>query len=310
MSKVGVPASAGKTQEITTTCGERSIPPAEAGTPTLRLGIFAKTFVRPTVEATFDVVAAHKFDCVQFNFACAGLPSVPEQISPALPAKIATAAKMRGLEIAAVSGTFNMIHSDKAQRDAGFRGLEAIAASCQALGTRLITLCTGTRDPNDMWRAHPDNDSENVWRDLLASMQRAVQIAERHDLCLGIEPELANVINSAPKARRLLDEMKSPRLRIIMDGANLLRPSDMARARSIWQGAFDLLAPDIAMVHAKDITNDGRFVAAGKGALDYRFYVELIRKANFTGPFVLHGLAENEVENAAIFLRDTMKGTN
>ena len=57
-----------------------------------------------------------------------------------------------------------------------------------ALGTRLITLCTGTRDPNDMWRAHPDNDSESAWRDLTVAMQRAIEIAGRYDVFLGIEP--------------------------------------------------------------------------------------------------------------------------
>src|SRR5207244_829298 len=109
--------------------------------------------------ATFDAVAAHGFDCIQFNFACAGLPSVPDKIPLELASRVGASARTRGLEIAAVSGTFNMIHPHTPQREAGFRGLEVIAGSCRALGTRLITLCTGTRDPNDMWRAHRDNDS-------------------------------------------------------------------------------------------------------------------------------------------------------
>src|SRR5206468_6387212 len=82
----------------------------EGATQNLRLGIFAKTFGRPSVEAVFDAVASHGFNCVQFNFACAGLSSVPEQIPADLPTRIADAARARNLEIAAVSGTFNMIH--------------------------------------------------------------------------------------------------------------------------------------------------------------------------------------------------------
>ena len=40
----------------------------------MNVGIFAKTFARPSLEATLDAVRAHDLDCVQFNLACAGLP--------------------------------------------------------------------------------------------------------------------------------------------------------------------------------------------------------------------------------------------
>ncbi len=41
----------------------------------MQIGIFAKTFVRPTLEATLDAVVAHDLHCLQFNMACAGLAS-------------------------------------------------------------------------------------------------------------------------------------------------------------------------------------------------------------------------------------------
>ena len=129
--------------------------------------------------------------------------------------------------MAAVSGTFNMIHPDPAQRADGLRRLAVLAAACGALGTRLITLCTGTRDPEDMWRRHPANDTPDAWRDLLASLEVALAAAERHDVFLGVEPEVANVIDSAAKARRLLDELRSPRLKIVMDPANLFHAGEL-----------------------------------------------------------------------------------
>ncbi len=42
------------------------------------LGIFAKTFPRPTFEAALDEVAALELKSVQFNFTCVGLPTLPE----------------------------------------------------------------------------------------------------------------------------------------------------------------------------------------------------------------------------------------
>src|SRR5437899_12064207 len=125
----------------------------------MQLGSFPKTFVRPTLDQTFDAVVVHKLDCIQFNFACAGLESLPQKIDPVFAKRIGSAARERRIRMAAVSGTFNMIHPDSRQRADGFRRLEVIAANCQTIGTNLITICTGTRDPEDMWRVHPDNDS-------------------------------------------------------------------------------------------------------------------------------------------------------
>ncbi len=272
----------------------------------MQLGIFAKTFVRPSLEQTLDAVAAHKLDCIQFNFACAGLGSLPEKIDPVLGKRIGAAARERRIRIAAVSGTFNMIHPDTNQRAEGFRRLEVIASNCHTVGTNLITLCTGTRDPDDMWRAHRDNDSPDAWRDLISGVHQAIQIAEKYSLFLGIEPELANVISSASKARRLLDEMKSRWLKIIMDGANLLDAQELPQSQAIWKEALDLLGEDIAIAHAKDLAADGNFVAAGKGALDYGLYVRLLRNVNFAGPLILHGLSEAEVDASTNLLRDKL----
>ena len=64
--------------------------------------------------------------------------------------------------------------------------LRVLASACDRLGTSVITLCTGTRDPESMWRRHPDNDSPEAWTDLVASMRQAVQIAEEYGVTLGL----------------------------------------------------------------------------------------------------------------------------
>ncbi len=136
-----------------------------------------------------------------------------------------------------------MIHPDKAIREAGMRRLAVLAAACAPMGTRLITLCTGTRDPDDQWRWHPDNASPDAWADLVTEMDAAVALADRFDIDLGIEPELANVVSDAPAARRLLDEMASPRLRIVLDPANLFERAEPAERRRLVEAAADTPGP-------------------------------------------------------------------
>src|SRR6516164_7367249 len=100
------------------------------------IGIFAKTFPRPTLEENLDAVARHGLSVVQYNLACAGLPSLPERIEPRLAQQIADAAAARGITVAAVSGTFNMIDPIRQRRDIGLRRLGELAAACGLLGTK------------------------------------------------------------------------------------------------------------------------------------------------------------------------------
>jgi sugar phosphate isomerase/epimerase len=272
----------------------------------MQLGIFAKTFQRPTLAQTLDAVVEHGFDCIQFNFACVGLPSMPEQIAPEIAEHIAREMSLRGISLAAVSGTFNMIHPDPAKRQDGLRRLAAMAQVCRLLNTSTITLCTGSRDPENMWRSHPLNRSPEAWRDLIASLSTALEMTEATGVTFGIEPETANVIDSAANARKLLDEIKSPRLKIILDAANLFLPGDKHRMKSIIDEAVDLLADDIIAAHAKDFLDNGatvEHVAAGKGMLDYGYYVTKLRSAGFSGPLILHGLEENEISDSRRFVQ-------
>jgi sugar phosphate isomerase/epimerase len=277
----------------------------------MRLGIFAKTFQRPTLAQTLDAVVDHGIDCIQFNFSCAGLPSMPEHISPQTARGIAGEIQKRNLAVAAVSGTFNMIHPDVEARNGGLRRLAVMAGVCGILKSSTITLCTGTRDAENMWRRHPQNDSPDAWRDLVASLSSALEMTDSFDVTLGIEPETANVVDSARKARRLLDEIKSPRLKIVLDAANLFRPGDETRMKELIAEAFDLLGSDIIAAHAKDFrTSAGAIehLAAGKGMLDYNHYLSKLNDMRFSGPLVLHGLDEAEVSGSVDFVRAILSG--
>jgi sugar phosphate isomerase/epimerase len=137
-------------------------------------------------------------------------------------------------------------------------------------------------------------------------METAVAIADRHDVLLGVEPELANVVSSAPLARRLIDEVGSPRVVVVLDPANLFEVADAAERRRLVDEAVDLLADRIAMAHAKDRTADGGFATAGRGVVDFPHYLARLRAAGFDGPLVTHGLAADEAPAVAAFLRGAL----
>jgi sugar phosphate isomerase/epimerase len=273
----------------------------------MQLGIFARTFARPTLAELFDAVVAHELHCVQFNMACVGLPSLPDQIEDNVITRISMEAASRKINITAVSGTYNMIHPDPMQRQAGLQRLHVLASVCKRMGTSVVTLCTGTRDQENMWRWHPENTSPQAWEDLLSAMDAALHIAEEEDIILAFEPERANVINTAARGRALLDAMQSQHLKVIMDPANLIVSGNKQHMHYVLDEAFELLGENIVLAHAKDIGPDNTFRAAGSGILDYDYYLHHLKAVTVEVPLIIHGLTEEQVDAVVRFLQEKLQ---
>ena len=256
----------------------------------MQLGIFAKVFPGTAPAAVLGAARRAGYRAVQYNMACSGLTSLPAAIPSQTAAAIAEAAAETGIAIAAVSATYNMIHPDPTERAKGRQAFQAIASAARGMGTRLLTLCTGTLDAHDPWRYHPGNSSAQAWSELCREFAFLLPIAEEHDVFVGVEPELANVINSAQRARELLDTLQSARIRIVFDAANLFDIADLPTQRAIVSRAVDLLADSIAIAHAKDRQPDGRIAAPGEGVLDYPHYLACLKNGGFHGPMIAHGL--------------------
>jgi sugar phosphate isomerase/epimerase len=102
-----------------------------------------------------------------------------------------------------------------------------------------------------------------------------------------------------------LDELRSPWLRIVFDGANLFEAATVIRMRAILDEAFELLGGDLALMHAKELSADGHAgnLPLGAGVLDWDHYLAGVRQARFAGPVILHGIGEKDVEASLAFLR-------
>ena len=201
------------------------------------------------------------------------------------------------MALCSAEATYNMAHRDATVRQRGRQALAVLIDASPALGVPALSLCTGSRNDN-MWVRHPDNSSEQAWADMVAEVSAAADAAERAGVVVGVECEYSNVVSSAALGRRLLDELSSSAVKIVLDAANLIPPGEYHRQEAILRDAFELLGDDIALAHAKDIGPDGSFVAAGHGVLDYPLFARLLQEQHFDGPLILHGLTEAQVPEA------------
>ena len=204
-----------------------------------------------------------------------------------------------------MQGTFNMCHPDGEVRAAGLRRLRVLAEACPRMGVSMIHICTGTRSRGNIWSRHPDNQSPEAWRDMAACVGRAAEIARQAGVVLGFEPEVSNVVDSAKKARRLLDQIGSSHLKVTIDGANLFHAGELAHMDDVLDQAFELIGKDVVMAHAKDLNHDGDAgdLPVGQGKLDYDRYLSLLHKYGFRGPLLMHSLSEPQVPGCVKFLR-------
>ena len=268
----------------------------------MELGIFSRTYQPKGIERIFAQIAQDGFRTVQFNFSSAGLSSLPKDWPEAAIKEVMVSANESGLTICAMSGTYNMAHPDVARRQADRVGFANVVRAAQFMQVPLVTLCTGTRNATNMWSAHPDNGSPEVWSTLRGELDFALELAERHGVALGIEPEPGNVVADARIARRLLDEVENPRLKIVMDAANLLAPESQTRQREILAEAVTLLGADLALVHTKDASATGGAVAPGRGVVNFRDFLKGIMSTGYRGPLVSHNFPEKDAAYVSGFL--------
>jgi len=261
--------------------------------------IFSRTYQVTNIAGILDAVAADGYAGIQANLSSAGLASLPDMLPAGIAAAVGSEAKARGIRIVALSGSYNMAHPDANVRHRSRAGFVNVVQAAREMGAPIVTLCTGSRDASDMWRFHPGNASEAAWNDLRSELEFALALAEEAEVRLAIEPEPGNVIHDARAAVRLLNELASGHLGIVLDAANLLTPETLSAQHALMKEAADLLGGALLLAHAKDMDASGQVVAPGEGAVDLVAFAKALRAVGYNDALVVHGFAPEKTGVAA-----------
>jgi len=268
------------------------------------LAVFAKTYAPEPLPQLLQSVQADGLCHVQFNLSCVGLPTLPITLDTAMCDSIRTTHQQSGITMVALSATGNIIHPDAILRQQVINGIHTLIDAVPMFDCRLLTISTGTCHPDDMWSVHPDNAMPQAWATMQKSLIQLVPHAERVGVRLAFEPEAGNVVQTAAQARRLLDELASPALGVVLDVANLLSADTIDQQQQVIDEALTLLAADIALVHLKELAPDGTsgHVAPGQGVIDYRYLRHVLERSGARVPQVMHGLPRAQVATAVRWL--------
>ena len=200
------------------------------------------------------------------------------------------------LDIAVLGCYLNLATPDKEDYRRTVARYVAHLRFAARLGCGVVGTETGA--PNVDYHYEEACKSEEALKIFIEGVRPVVEAAEKSGVILAIEPVARHIVYTPERARKVLDEIKSPNLQIILDPVNLLDEQNCRDHKAVIKNAIDVLGPDVAIVHVKDFDlKDGKLVsmAAGQGVMDYSDLVEFIEKEK---PYIQCTLEDTTPENA------------
>lgn len=273
----------------------------------MKIGVFSKTYNGSSLETVFPYIYKDEIESIQFNFSCVGLDPMSLNVDESILDKINTYKDKYNIRIDALTGTFNMIDPDLEAKNKAIEQFKYQCYLASRIGAPIITLCTGSKNI-DKWVWDDRNNLESSYLELLDTTRKIIKYAEEYGIILAVETEQANVINTPLKARKYLDDINSPNLKIVLDCANLFNLDNINNVDGTIKQAFELLGKDIVSAHAKDVNKELKFVCTGDGIVNYELFISLLRKYNYDGSILMHGLKQEEIIKGRDYLRRIING--
>lgn len=148
-----------------------------------------------------------------------------------------------------------LAHPDSQIRDTAVAQHKKKIRYASILSAHCAGFAPGTCNPPDsnVW-LHRDNRSEETWQRFIQSTRELAEVAESCDVTLAAHPQITGPLYSIQRMRRLVDEVDSPRVKILLDPVNITTIDTYFDITGFINRMFDELGDDIVAVHAKDVT--------------------------------------------------------
>lgn len=213
---------------------------------------------------------------------------------------IGEAYRSAGVAIHSLGVYTNLIHPDAAERQANLAYFEAMMKAGLAMDVRTLITESGHYHPEKPARVEY-HYQEPVWHQMVATGKELAGLAEKHQVKVLFEPFFRGFLATAKRTRVFLEEVGSPRIRALLDPANILEGNDL-------EEMFAQLTPYIDCLHAKDRKlHVDRGVPAGQGDLDYEKFVRLAIKHTPNVPLILEYVGPKDYQQALTHLAGAMQ---
>lgn len=238
--------------------------------PRLQLGVRAHDLKCNNISELIHKLSGFSLNHIQFVAAKSFPHEVPSPVAlnTDLALRYGEAFQQAGLQIEVLGCYVNIVHPDKNKQKEAIDAFRSHIQLCSTLGAKMVGTETGSLGKGYC----EENFTAEAFAAVVEAVKQMLEEAEKHNVIVGIEPGVNHPLYTAELAHELVQKLNSEHLKIILDCANLITPSNYIEQASLFEKAIALLDPAIAVVHLKDfIIKDGKviFVPVGEGLLNF-----------------------------------------
>ncbi|MGO4936103.1 sugar phosphate isomerase/epimerase family protein [Fundicoccus sp. Sow4_H7] len=210
------------------------------------------------------------------------------------------------VNIAVLGCYVNLIHPDPVERKAALDFFKAHIRHAKHMGALTVGTETGAATPEVQYTEK--NFEEVAFISAVHSVKELVAEAEKHGVIVAIEGGINHPIYSPKMMKRLLDEVDSNNMQVILDVVNYIFPDNASveTQHQIIDEAFDLFGDRITVIHAKDFVienNEKKIVPVGQGEMDYEYLLNKVKAEKPRIPVLLEETEEPYIESSTEFLK-------
>ncbi len=272
----------------------------------MNIGIRLHDTAPGTLKERLAFARAQGFSCAHVALSKVlddfAMEEAPEKLTEEYALRVRETFEESGLECAVLGCYLNLADPDPERRAQTQKIYKAHLRFAAKIGARVVGTETYA-NPESVF-ADPAPQSEEAFRLLLDSLKPVVRCAEETGAVLAVEPVWSHIISTPERAARMLEELPSDHLQIILDAVNLISPQEAGQAEEMIRKAISLLGERVRILHMKDyvITPEGEMdaCACGLGSMNYEQLLSFAGERNI--PMTLENTVPENAEEARLCL--------
>lgn len=240
------------------------------------IGMRGHDFGRMQPEALAKAIAQKGFRATQLAFAKAFPDPAETYMTPARLEEIREAFAAQEIRVPVMGCYISASDRDDAVRNDAKEKFAACLRASVILGAG----CVGTETTHFTF---DESEREAAYARLLDFMRFVVPVAEGCGAIVGVEPVACHTLSTPEMARRLLDDVKSDSVKIILDMGNLLTKDTCSPKAQLdlLKRCLALFGDRICVLHVKDgvFDDNGKWVARpmGEGVMDWKTLLPILK---------------------------------
>ena len=275
----------------------------------MNIGIRLHDTAPGTLKERLGFARAQGFSCAHVALSKVlddfAMEDAPEKLTDEYARRVRKEFGESGLECAVLGCYLNLADPNPERRSKTQEIYKAHLRFAAKIGARVVGTETYA-NPESVF-SDPAPQSEEAFQLLLDSLKPVNRCAEGCGAVLAVEPVWCHIISTPERAVRMLEELPSENLQIILDAVNLIAPEEANRAEDIIRNAISLLGDRVRILHMKDyvIAPEGELDACACGLGSMRYEQLLSFAAGRDLPMTLENTVPDNAEEARLFLERT-----